>query len=113
MRRATSVVLTLSFVLVSLTGLQMGLGSHHGPPPGVSPRLAADADGVGGEEGQMRTPGGPPGHPPIYPKLLHEWLGYLLALSGVMHVVLNWRPLLCHFGLRPRKRSTPADCPPA
>ncbi|MEN6545716.1 MAG: DUF4405 domain-containing protein [Armatimonadia bacterium] len=110
MRRVTSIVLTVSFILVSFTGLQMAFGPRHAPPPGQGERVAADVDGGGAE---TRAPEGPPRHPSIFPKLLHEWLGYLLVLSGVMHIVLNWRPLLCHFGLRPRKPTVPDDCPPA
>ena len=98
MRRTTSIVLALTFILVSVTGLSMALAPRHGPPGGPPPGM----DEVG-DEG-FRGPhglGGPGGRAePLFPKQLHEWGAYLMVVAGLLHLGLNYRPLLRHLGQR-------------
>jgi len=99
MRRATSIVLALAFILVSVTGLFMALGPRHGP--GGPPPGAGFGGPFGDDEGGGFEKGGPRGpHEPLFPKQLHEWGAYLLVIASLIHIGLNWRPLLCHLGLR-------------
>ncbi len=37
---------------------------------------------------------------PLFPKQLHEWGAYLMVLAGLVHIGLNYKPLLHHVGLR-------------
>lgn len=118
MRRVISIALTASFVLVSLTGLVLEIRSHDRPYGGPGPGMAGPAGPPGGPapaDAHAMPPDGPPGGPPahhgIFPRPLHEWTGLLMILAGLGHIVLNWKPLLCHFGLR-RRGTQQRDCPP-
>ena len=126
MRRVTSVVLTLSFVLVSVTGLAMALRPRPAPPPGFgagSQMSAPPEAGAAAEAGEAERPEGPgERRQPLFPKKLlaapvfqegsTELAGFVAILAGLIHIVLNWRPLLCHFGLRRRPGAAADACSP-
>ncbi|MCE5241415.1 DUF4405 domain-containing protein [bacterium] len=116
MRRVTSILLTLSFVLVSVTGLVMALRPRHAPPPGFgagSQMSAPPEAGEAAEPGEFQRPEGPgERRQPLFPKKLHELAGFVAILAGLIHIVLNWRPLLCHFGLRRRSGAAADACSP-
>jgi len=101
MRRATSIVLAVSFILVAVTGLTMALGGHHGPGGGPHGMRAGAGPGFG-------PPGGPGERvEPLFPKQIHEWGAYLMVLAGVVHIGLNWRVLVCYLGLQRRPCEEP------
>jgi hypothetical protein len=31
---------------------------------------------------------------------IHEWMGIVMALGGIFHLILNWKTFLCHFRRR-------------
>ncbi|MGQ9729953.1 MAG: DUF4405 domain-containing protein [Candidatus Zipacnadales bacterium] len=99
MSRVISVALTVIFLVVALTGLYMALvhpsHRHRGGPP----QMAYTEEGA-------RASGGPdrfgPSREPFFPKKLHEWSSGLFLMVAVVHIVLNWKALLSHFGLHRR-----------
>jgi hypothetical protein len=113
MRRVTSVVLALSFILLAVTGLSMmlrhGPGAGHGPPS-----MAGEGRGLGprgpAERGPQFRAAGPPGEhrEPLFPSQLHELGALVMLVAGIVHIVLNWKALLSHVGVRRRLRAAPA-----
>ncbi len=113
MRRVTSILLALSFILLAVTGLSMmlrhGPAAGHGPPP-----LAGEGRGLDpperAERGpQFRAAGRPGEHrEPLFPSRFHELGAVVMLVAGIVHVALNWKPLLCHIGVRRRPRAAPA-----
>jgi cytochrome b561 len=94
MRRVTSLLLLVIFVLLAVTGLVM-VFSHGG-----GSRPPADfASAVQTGERLLAQPRGNS----FFPKELHEWMGYAMIGVVVLHVVLNGRLLLQYCGIRERK----------
>ncbi|MHB8997095.1 MAG: DUF4405 domain-containing protein [Armatimonadota bacterium] len=98
MTRATSILLTISFIIVSLTGVIMDLRPRGGPAPTAA--INSDAN---------QTAPAPVQEPParqrsIFPRQLHIWSGYLFMIVSLVHIALNWHPLLWAFGLRRKRR---------
>ena len=96
MRRITSLLLLVIFVLLAGTGLFMTFGRGGGPRPTVA-RTA-------GEEPGNRA-GTPSRSKSFFPKGLHEWTGYAMVVLMPLHLELNGRLLLGYFGLGKRKDS--------
>ena len=100
MTRVTSVVLTIAFIIVSLTGVIMDLRPRGGAPPPAA--MISDATQLA-----PAPPQEPPARQrPIFPRQLHIWSGYLFMIASLVHIALNWHPLLCAFGLRRKRRET-------
>jgi len=112
MRRVTSILLAVSFILLAVSGLSMmvrhGPGAGHGPPS-----MAGEGRGLGPPDGRERGPrfraAGPPGEhrEPLFPVQLHELGALVMLVAGIVHITLNWKALLCHIGLRRRPRAAP------
>jgi len=85
MRKVTSIILALAFIIVSVSGVQMAVGSK---PQGVQQQIVASPDGNKAMAVKQEKP--------FYPKKAHEWFGYLFIGAGVVHVVLNKRPMLSY-----------------
>lgn len=109
MRRAISIVLTLSFILVSVTGLLMDDESGREPAPATGGTTATDASGDDSEAEDAEEE--PDDDERSAASELHETFAYLLILSGLLHAILNRQALLRHFGLAVRRRAParPAD----
>ncbi|MDR3590681.1 MAG: DUF4405 domain-containing protein [Negativicutes bacterium] len=82
MRKIISITLLITYLALSITGIQLLLPHDRSTDPSVSmakdnvsTRLAEKAD------------------PPFYPKRMHEWAGYLFMLAGVVHIYLNRRAI--------------------
>lgn len=117
MRAVTSIVMLLSFVVVTVTGLSMMFAEeHHGGPPPVG-TMGGPA---GAPPGEMGTPpGAPPGEGRreegrpggegrprgLFPKPLHELSSLVLVLASVFHLALNGKCLLSYCGLRRKPRA--------
>ena len=89
MRRLTSIILAIAFVVLSVSGVQMTL-----PKP---------------QSVQQQTVGNPEDNKVMvkreksfYPKAAHEWAGYLFIGAGLVHVVLNRKPMVAY--LKPGKK---------
>jgi hypothetical protein len=98
MRRFTSLVLLVLFVLLAVTGVWMAR-DHHGPrlgPPAVT-ATASPESGAGAAGPGYRGP-------PFFPKRLHEAAGFALILAALLHLIFNYRTLLSHCGLRQQKK---------
>ena len=98
MRKITSILLALSFVLVAITGIQMTGG--HGPEDGKyliersSVQNAVNSGSTSGAAERKR--------PDLYPRHVHEWGGYLFIVAGLMHLGLNWRPMKSYMQMNKR-----------
>lgn len=42
-------------------------------------------------------------------KMLHEWLGYVFVLIGLVHIMINWKTFIAHFQ-KPAARIATASC---
>lgn len=91
MRKTTSLILVLAFILVSITGVQMTGGSGHAP---VSTVQAQSADTAADAPKQLRPKS-------FYPKVAHEWGGYLFIIAGLTHLGLNLRPMRSYLRIKP------------
>lgn len=93
MRRITSIILAIAFVIVSASGLQMALASkpHNVQPQSVQRQTGASPDG---NKSMVKR------EMPFYPKKAHEWFGYLFVGAGVVHIVLNKRPMFSYLKLK-------------
>jgi hypothetical protein len=91
MRRTISLLLLLTFLLVSATGVYMEL--RHGPKPTAMPtdsKMVSPAVGTGNARPT----------PSFFPKKLHVWAGYIMLVAGTAHAALNIRPLKNYLGFR-------------
>jgi len=92
MRRITSIILAVAFIIVSVSGLEMSLMPK---PKNVQQQIVANSEG----NKPVATTG-----MPFYPKKAHEWIGYLFIGAGLVHVVLNKKAMLSY--LKPKKERT-------
>jgi len=77
MRGLVSITLMAIFLVVALSGIIMHIPAHDGQHNNGA--LEYDTDN-------------------FVLKRLHEWAGYLLIILGVVHLVLNRKPMLMHVG---------------
>ena len=91
MRKITSIILTIAFIIVSVSGVQMAVVPK---PQNIQQQMQGNHDG-----GKSMAKGSMP----FYPKKAHEWVGYLFIGAGLVHIVLNRKPMLSY--LRFRKSS--------
>lgn len=85
MRKVTSIILAIAFVIVSVSGVQLALGSK---PQSVQQQMVSSPEGNKTAAVKQEKP--------FYPKKAHEWFGYLFIGAGVIHLVLNKRPMLAY-----------------
>ena len=83
MRRIVSLILLVSFLVLSVTGIQLALPHDKSKSPAVISTEAGSPSTVVAE----RT------GPPFYPKGMHEWAGYIFIVAGLGHVILNRKPI--------------------
>lgn len=79
MRKITSIILALAFIVVSITGVQM-IGAHGHGPGGHGKYPAVQSQPVGSntavdrsEESRQKS---------FYPRAAHEWGGYIFIIAG-------------------------------
>lgn len=97
MRKASSIVIAVTFVVVLVTAVfMMGEDHHEGPRMRGPHARFASAERPQAEQRR--------GEEQIFAKHLHEVAGVVFLVFGIVHVVYNHRPLLAHFGVRRRRR---------
>ena len=87
MRRITSIMLMIAFIIVSVSGVQMAVVPK---PQNVQQQMQGNHDG----DKSMAI-----GGMPFYPKKAHEWVGYLFIGAGLVHIVLNRKLMLSYLGI--------------
>jgi len=91
LRKITSIILSIAFIILSVTGVQMAMGGgdkQHAMGNNVlASNIAANVSNI-------------PSQPPFYPKVAHEWFGYIFIIIGIAHLILNIRPLLSYFRIK-------------
>ena len=97
MRKITSIILALTFILVSITGIQLTGGSGRAPiSDGKSPTVQSQSAGnmtqVNNSEKVRQKP--------FYPKVAHEWGGYLFIFAGLVHLGRNFRPMKSYLKIK-------------
>ena len=93
MRKFTSIILALAFIIVAVTGVQMSL------PHGERSKPPVVQSSVNGNDIAASTPRVPQ-QVSFYPKAAHEWGGYLFIIAGLMHLVLNIKPMQSYLRIR-------------
>jgi len=88
MRRIISIILTITFIIVSVSGVEMAVVPKH---QNVQQQM------VGNPAGDKLVA---KGEKPFYPKTAHEWAGYLFIGAGLVHFALNRRPMLSYLKIR-------------
>lgn len=96
MRKVTSIVCSICFVLVLVTVIYTTARKHHEPQRRGRPPVVSQADGAR----QFRPPHGKHG---FFPKGLHELAGYTFLLFGTVHIIYNGKCLLSYVGIRRRQ----------
>ena len=84
MRKAASIALLISFILVSVTGVQMDFTPKTQKMQQVQTSSTGDS-----EINQKRSPS-------VYPKKVHDWAGYVFIGAGLVHLVLNRKIMLAY-----------------
>ncbi len=80
-RKGISLALLLVFIVVSVTGFMVHLSGHAG----------RDAGALGGSSAAVADD--------AHMRRGHELAGYLFIVLGLLHLTLNRRTMLAHFGL--------------
>lgn len=89
MRKTVSLLLFITFVLLSVSGVQLATGSK---PTNLSQQATVRVQGEQPAPVQREMP--------FYPKKAHEWAGYLFIGAGVLHLVLNKRAMLSYIKIK-------------
>ena len=87
MRRLTSIILMIAFIILSVSGVQMAVVPK---PQNAHQQVLSNSDG---DKPMAR------GEMPFYPKKAHEWAGFLFIGAGLVHIIFNKRPMLSYFKL--------------
>lgn len=96
MRKFTSIILALTFILVSITGVQMTGGGGHGSEGSKTPVVQSQSAGTTPVVNSSQTVR----QKSFYPKVAHEWGGYLFILAGLVHLGLNFRPMKSYLKIK-------------
>lgn len=97
MRKITSIVLALAFILLAVTGIQMSSSGGRGPEgDGKIPVVQSQAIGnnilvSSAKESRQKS---------FYPKQAHEWGGYLFIIAGLVHLGLNLKPMMSYLKIK-------------
>lgn len=89
MRKKISMILALAFILVSITGIELSFGSK--PPMAQSQSDQNKTVNTNSEKVRQKS---------FYPKVAHEWGGYLFIVAGLTHLVLNIKPMKSYLKLK-------------
>jgi hypothetical protein len=95
MRKITSIILALAFILVAVTGVQMAL--PHGGDVKDKPAIIQSSEN---EKNSAVSVSRAPRQASFYPKAAHEWAGYVFIVAGCMHLVFNIKPMQSYLGMR-------------
>ncbi|MBP2652029.1 MAG: hypothetical protein H6Q74_2854 [Firmicutes bacterium] len=91
MRRFISIILTIAFIIVSVTGLQLtfkiGLPTKENSP-------------IAQQGQEISTTGNTKQETSFSPKKAHELAGFIFLGAGLVHIGLNRKPLLRYLKLR-------------
>lgn len=93
MRKITSIILAITFVIVSVTGIQMAMGSTNKRPAIKSQITESNAIASSDVNVSRKAPS-------FYPKKAHEWVGYIFIIAGITHIVFNFRPMVSYIKKR-------------
>lgn len=86
MRKVISITLLLTFLLLSISGIQLTVPRDRGANPSAA--IAKDSGPAARVEEKVSMP--------FYPKKMHEWAGYIFIFAGFVHVYLNRRPMMAY-----------------
>jgi hypothetical protein len=97
MRRITSIILTVVFIVVSVTGVQIDIVQEilkdsltaEGNSLTIQKEIAGTGVAIIVSQNEL-----------FYPKSIHKIAGYAFILVGLMHLGLNIRPLLAYLKLK-------------
>uniref|UniRef100_UPI0018C4C3A0 DUF4405 domain-containing protein n=1 Tax=Pectinatus frisingensis TaxID=865 RepID=UPI0018C4C3A0 len=78
-----SIVLAITFILLSITGIQMASYVH---VPGIDSQYLT-------EQGQQNSSYEEQFGEHFYPSIVHEWGGYIFIIAGLIHIGLNLKPM--------------------
>jgi hypothetical protein len=95
MRKMTSLILALAFIIVAVTGVQLDLahGGREKPKQAITQSKVDAASSAASAPRELRQPS-------FYPKTAHEWSGYLFIVAGCVHLVLNLRAMKSYLGIK-------------
>ncbi len=94
MRKITSVILTVCFIVLLITVAFMSGPKHQeGMRRGGPPVASANAE-------MRHSAKSPHGNRGFFPKELHELAGYTFLVFGIVHIVINGKCLLSYVGFR-------------
>jgi hypothetical protein len=90
MRRITSIILALAFIIVSVTGIQMEI---------VQDGLKVESKSLMVQQEIINDKNNDTiivvsAAKLFYPREVHKFFGYLFIVTGLIHLKLNMRPLL-------------------
>lgn len=88
MRRIISILSLIAFLIVSVSGLQLVFGGNDRPKR-IEQQIVSSTDDVKHTMNMTEKP--------FYPKKAHEWAGFLFIGAGIVHIVLNRKPMLSYF----------------
>lgn len=89
MRRIISIIMLIMFVLLSVSGIQLIVAPKNKPQQIQQQMMNS------GQNQFMNTE-----NRHFYPKEAHEWAGIIFIVVGVIHLVINRKPMLSY--LKPR-----------
>jgi hypothetical protein len=87
MRRITSIILMIAFIILSVSGVQMTVVHK---PQNIQQQMLGNHDG---DKSMAR------GEMPFYPKKAHEWVGFLFIGAGLVHIGFNRKLMLSYLGI--------------
>lgn len=87
MRKIASVLLLVTYLVLSVTGIQLVWPRDKSSKP---PIVTTEEAGTVGKITERPKA-------PFYPKGMHEWAGYIFILAGVAHIYINRRPMKAYF----------------
>ncbi|VBB09512.1 Hypothetical protein LUCI_4807 [Lucifera butyrica] len=90
MRKITSIILAIAFIIVSVSGVQMVV-AHKAKPQIVQQQMI---DNNGDKYTMARK------EKPFYPEKAHGWAGFLFIGAGLVHLGINRKLMLSYFKFR-------------
>lgn len=97
MRKITSLILALAFIMVAVTGVQLDL-SHSGG--NESAPVHMNSNGAAASHSHAGSVAHEFHQPSFYPKVVHEWSGYLFIIAGCVHLILNLKAMQSYFRIK-------------
>jgi cytochrome b561 len=86
MRRVTSIVLLATFLILSVSGVQIALMPKRlNVPRQTQASIETDNPATRREK-------------PFYPRKAHEWTGYVFIIAGIVHIILNKKIMFSYLG---------------